>query len=241
MDPPRFRAAVAPWAVALGALLPAGCKPPPPPPPPPPPTGMFTKAEIVMAAEEALTENDIALMLRANVDQETIVADIRRRGLVERVGDDGCRRLAEIGARAELRQAAQDWRSVLTDGERGRYRQRAGLRPEMRAAAVLEIERRQDEERRAAAEKLRQQQAILDSALQDARKDRRQQERARAMYEQTKAAIERQIEEERRYIRDLLRDGGKDTDWRVRDAKQRIADLERQERDLRWVPGPAGN
>lgn len=140
-----------------------------------PPAQRITSADR-LRADEAMTANDLSLMLRANTPEDEIVRQIVRRGFVEPFDAAKAQSLATLGASPRLISIVRDPQYVLTDAERRQYLARSARRDDAsRAKTTADLKQRE-----AKFDERQKQLQLQQQAFDDAQKEREAKRRAQA-------------------------------------------------------------
>jgi hypothetical protein len=82
-----------------------------------------------LRADEAMTLDDLSLLLRTSTPEEEIVRQVARRGFVNALNPAAAQSLAALGASPRLIAIVQDPQYILTAAERQQYAARTKGRP----------------------------------------------------------------------------------------------------------------
>jgi hypothetical protein len=105
------------------------------PPPPPPP---LTRVEAApqkdrLIVDDAMTVKDVTFVLRSGGSDVELVAEIARRGLVDKIDDATAKELIASGASPTVIAALRDPRNILTVAEKARFNERSANRKKAQA------------------------------------------------------------------------------------------------------------
>src|SRR5262249_37546633 len=118
-------------------LLFAACEKKPatlPPPPPPPPARVEAPVQKErLSVDDAMTVKDVTFALRSGGGDVDLVAEIARRGVVDKIDDAAAKDLAAAGASPTVLAALRDPRNILTAAEKARFTERAANRAKVQA------------------------------------------------------------------------------------------------------------
>jgi hypothetical protein len=78
--------------------------------------------------DDAMTLKDVTFALRSGGSDVELVAEIARRGLVDKIDDPTAKELIANGASPTVLAALRDPRNILTAGEKARFTERANKR-----------------------------------------------------------------------------------------------------------------
>lgn len=81
-----------------------------------------------LSVNDAMTVNEVAFAMRAGGNDAELVAEIVRRGLVDKIDEPTAKELAASGASPAVLAALRDPRNILTAAEKARYNERAARR-----------------------------------------------------------------------------------------------------------------